>query len=117
MCSSACASIRPSRARWVVDLSDLDAIESFARRADDELGGIDVLVNNAGIPKRRRVTELSPEVVEAVMAVNYLSPVRLTLALLPRLIERERTDRQHLLHRGTSGARHRGGVLGLEKPR
>jgi NAD(P)-dependent dehydrogenase (short-subunit alcohol dehydrogenase family) len=78
----------PESRSWVVDLSDLDSVESFALRADDELGGIDVLVNNAGIPKRRRVTELSPEVVDAVMAVNYLSPVRLTLALLPRLIER-----------------------------
>lgn len=73
---------------WVVDLSELDGVQSFARRADDELGGIDVLVNNAGIPKRRPVTALTPDVVDAVMALNYLSPVRLTLALLPGLIER-----------------------------
>jgi NAD(P)-dependent dehydrogenase (short-subunit alcohol dehydrogenase family) len=78
----------PESRSWVVDLSQLDAVESFARRADEELGGIDVLVNNAGIPKRRHVTELSPAVVDAVMAVNYLSPVRLTLALLPGLIGR-----------------------------
>jgi NAD(P)-dependent dehydrogenase (short-subunit alcohol dehydrogenase family) len=78
----------PESRSWVIDLSQLDAVESFARRVDDELGGIDVLVNNAGIPKRRSVTELSPEVVDAVMAINYLSPVRLTLALLPGLIER-----------------------------
>jgi NAD(P)-dependent dehydrogenase (short-subunit alcohol dehydrogenase family) len=78
----------PESRSWVVDLSDLDGVESFARRADDELGGIDVLVNNAGIPKRRSVTELSPEVVDAVMALNYASPVRLTLALLPGLIDR-----------------------------
>src|SRR5437764_15085522 len=49
----------PESRSWVVDLSQLDAVESFARRADDELGGTDVLVNNAGIAKRRRVTELS----------------------------------------------------------
>ncbi len=78
----------PESQSWTVDLSRLADIESFARRVDDELGGIDVLVNNAGIPKRRRVTELSPDVVDAVMAVNYLSPVRLTLALLPELIDR-----------------------------
>lgn len=78
----------PESRSWTVDLSDLDGIASFARRADGELGGVDVLVNNAGIPKRRRVTELTPDVVDAVMAVNYLSPIRLTLALLPGLIER-----------------------------
>jgi NAD(P)-dependent dehydrogenase (short-subunit alcohol dehydrogenase family) len=78
----------PESRSWAIDLSQLDAVESFARRVDDELGGIDVLVNNAGIPKRRSVIELSPEVVDAVMAINYSSPVRLTLALLPGLIER-----------------------------
>jgi NAD(P)-dependent dehydrogenase (short-subunit alcohol dehydrogenase family) len=78
----------PEARSWVVDLSQLDGVESFARRADDELGGIDVLVNNAGVPKRRPVTELTPDVVDAVMALNYSSPVRLTLALLPTVIER-----------------------------
>jgi NAD(P)-dependent dehydrogenase (short-subunit alcohol dehydrogenase family) len=78
----------PGSRAWTVDLADLDAVSAFARRADDELGGIDVLVNNAGVPKRRRVQELTPEVVESVMALNYFSPVRLTLALLPGLIAR-----------------------------
>jgi len=78
----------PASRSWVVDLSELGGVESFARRADDEMGGVDVLLNNAGVPKRRPVTELTPKVVEAVMALNYSSPVRLTLALLPGLIER-----------------------------
>ncbi len=78
----------PDSRMWAVDLADLDGLEAFARRASDELGGIDVLVNNAGIPKRRAVTALDPATVEAVMAINYFSPVRLTLALLPELIAR-----------------------------
>jgi len=78
----------PESRSWRVDLADLDGIAAFAARADEELGGIDVLVNNAGIPKRRHVTALTPDVVEAVMAINYFSPVRLMLALLPGLIER-----------------------------
>jgi NAD(P)-dependent dehydrogenase (short-subunit alcohol dehydrogenase family) len=79
----------PESRAWTVDLADLDAVEAFAHRADDQLGGIDVLVNNAGAPKRRRVTDLTPAVVESIMALNYFSPVRLTLALLPGLIERQ----------------------------
>ncbi len=78
----------PESRAWTVDLSDLDTVEAFARRADAEMGGVDVLVNNAGAPKRRKVTDLTPAVVESIMALNYFSPVRLTLALLPGLIER-----------------------------
>src|SRR5439155_23639127 len=73
---------------WVVDLADLDRVDTFAAQADDELGGIDLLVNNAGIPKRRFLLDLTPDVVEDVMAINYFSPIRLTLALLPRMIDR-----------------------------
>ena len=78
----------PDSRMWVVDLAELDAVQDFAARADDELGGIDVLVNNAGIPKRRAVLDLRLDEVDDVMAINYLSPVRLTLALLPRMVQR-----------------------------
>ena len=67
---------------------DLGGIDGFAARAADELGGIDVLVNNAGIPKRKPVQALTPAIVDELMQINYLSPVHLTLALLPGIIER-----------------------------
>ena len=73
---------------WVADLSDPAAVDRLAASALEELGRVDVLVNNAGIPKRRHVTRLDPATVEAVMNINYLSPVRLTLALLPSMLER-----------------------------
>jgi short-subunit dehydrogenase len=77
---------------WVVDLADLDAMDAFAARAYHEIGGVDVLVNNAGVPKRRRATTMSADDAESVMAMNYFSPVRLTLALLPKMIERGRGE-------------------------
>ncbi len=76
----------------MVDLADLDGIDEFAARVERELGGVHVLVNNAGVPKRRRTTTMTAADVEGVMAMNYFSPVRLTLALLPRMIERGRGD-------------------------
>lgn len=78
----------PTSRSWTVDLAELSAIDSFAGLVESELGSVDVLVNNAGIPKRRHVSALEPDVVDAVMTINYLSPVRLTLALLPGLIDR-----------------------------
>jgi short-subunit dehydrogenase len=73
---------------WTVDLADLDGIPAFAARADAELGGVGVLVNNAGIPMRRRMQELTLTDAETVMRVNFFSPVALTSALLPRMVER-----------------------------
>ncbi len=78
----------PESRAWTIDLAELDGLADFARRASSELGGIDVLVNNAGIPKRKPVFALTPEIVESVMRINYFSPVRLTLALLDDLVSR-----------------------------
>lgn len=83
-----CREHSPDSRMWVADLSDPAAVDGLAAAALDELGGIDVLVNNAGIPKRRHVTRLDPATVEAVMNINFFSPVRLTLALLPSMLER-----------------------------
>ena len=81
-----CQKASPDSAMWVADLAE-DA-ESVGVRAWDGLGGIDVLVNNAAVPKRRAVTALTPAEVESVMAVNFFAPMRLTLAVLPRMLDR-----------------------------
>jgi NAD(P)-dependent dehydrogenase (short-subunit alcohol dehydrogenase family) len=78
----------PESKAWQIDLAELDGLPAFARRASQDLGGIDVLVNNAGIPKRKPVFALTPEIVDAVNRINYLSPVHLTLALLDEIVQR-----------------------------
>ncbi len=83
-----CRAHAPGSRMWVTDLADPAAVDRLARDAVEELGGVDILVNNAGIPKRRHVTALDMATVEAVMSINFLSPVRLTLALLPHMLER-----------------------------
>ena len=75
---------------YVADLADTDAAEAVALRAQADFGTIDVLVNNAAIPKRRSVTAITIEEVRETMAVNFESPVRMTLALLPQMLERDR---------------------------
>src|SRR4051812_6584889 len=83
-----CRDASPESRMWVTDLTDPAVVDRLAVDAVAELGGVDVLVNNAGIPRRRHVTKLDPSVVEDTMLINYLSPVRLTLALLPHMLER-----------------------------
>lgn len=75
---------------YVADLANTGAAQALARQAWDDLGGLDVLVNNAGMPKRRRVQELTLEEVRQTMAVNFESPMGMSLAVLPRMLERDR---------------------------
>jgi len=85
-----CQTSAPESRAWAVDLADLDGLGAFAACADGELGGIDVLVNNAGIPMRRKMQELTLDDLETVMRINFYSPVVLTSALLPGMLERGR---------------------------
>jgi short-subunit dehydrogenase len=83
-----CRAFSPGSRLWAADLGDLDRAERVALEAWDAFGGLDVLVNNAAIPKRTRVTDLSAADVQHVMDVDFHSPVRMGLAVLPRMIER-----------------------------
>ena len=83
-----CMEHSPDSRMWVVNLADPDAVDKLAVDVLEAFGGIDLLVNNAGIPKRRHVTALDIDTVTAVMHVNYLSPMRLTLDLLPQMLAR-----------------------------
>jgi short-subunit dehydrogenase len=84
-----CREHSPDSRMWVVDLNVPAEVDALAKAATEELGAVEILVNNAGIPKRRHVTKLDIETVDSVMAINYSSPVRLTLALLPQMLERD----------------------------
>ncbi|OBK36026.1 short-chain dehydrogenase [Mycobacterium sp. 1245111.1] len=83
-----CRRTSPASTMWVVDLGDDAAVGRLGSRAWDDLGGIDILVNNAAVPKRRAVEALDPAEVETVMRVNFFAPMRLTLTVLPRMLER-----------------------------
>jgi short-subunit dehydrogenase len=78
----------PGGRMWVADLADLERAEQVALGAWDAFGYLDVLVNNAAIPKRRPITDLTADEVEHVMRVNFFAPVHMTLAVLPRLLAR-----------------------------
>ncbi|MGA9760999.1 MAG: SDR family NAD(P)-dependent oxidoreductase [Gaiellaceae bacterium] len=72
------------------DLSLPGAARELARAALALHERVDVLVNAAGIGLYRPVAETSPQEIERVLAVNVASPIQLTGALLPGMLERRR---------------------------
>jgi short-subunit dehydrogenase len=79
----------PECQAWTIDLADIDGIDDFARDAERALGGIDVLVNNAALSNfHGDAIETQWDDVEYIMRLNYLSPVKLTRAVLPGMLAR-----------------------------
>ena len=73
------------------DLSDLDAVDELVARVDDEFGGVDILINNAGRSIRRSIN-LSYDRFhdfERTIQLNYFACVRLTMNLLPSMTARK----------------------------
>ncbi len=83
-----CRQTSPASVMWAADLADTAGLERLALQAWETMGGIDVLVNNAAMPKRRVVTALDQAEVETVMRVNFFAAVGLTLTVLPRMLAR-----------------------------
>ncbi|WP_073948205.1 SDR family oxidoreductase [Streptomyces kebangsaanensis] len=70
----------------VCDVSDRPSVEAFVKAAVRTLGGIDVLVNNAGIAgPTSPVEEMDPDQWEAVLAVNLTGTFNVTRLSIPHL--------------------------------
>jgi short-subunit dehydrogenase len=81
-----CIMHSPASRAWVTDLADPAEVDRLAATATEELGQIHVLVNNAGIPKRRHISHLSIPTVESVMQINFFAAARLMLSVLPGMV-------------------------------
>ena len=76
--------VRPVR----MDLSAREAIEESCAELGDQLGRIDVIVNNAGLVTGGLLEEQDLDEVYAMFQVNLVAVVQLTQAVLPGMIER-----------------------------
>lgn len=81
------ASLPKAAKRVVADLSRPEECRLLIERAHAELGGIDVLVNNAAVLTHRRIVDLELGDLEQSWAVNVRAPVLLTQAAIPVLSE------------------------------
>lgn len=72
------------------DVSDMDAVDALVADVEKRLGGIDILINNAGRSIRRPLAESLERWhdVERTIVLNYYAPLRLIRGLAPGMIER-----------------------------
>jgi NAD(P)-dependent dehydrogenase (short-subunit alcohol dehydrogenase family) len=73
-------------AAFQADLRDLDQLQRLAGDALDFLGGIDVLVNNAGITMNKPFFEVTPAQFDTLYGVNIRAMFFLTQAVAGRMV-------------------------------
>nr|WP_285740102.1 SDR family oxidoreductase [Kitasatospora phosalacinea] len=76
---------RPRIRTFVADVSTADAPQAIVQAAVREFGGIDVLVNNAGITRPAVLGEIDRDLAVQQLGTNLLGPVFLTQAALAHL--------------------------------
>lgn len=116
---SAVAEIRRAGGKaeaFAADFNDVAQVQRLAAQAREFLGGLDVLVNNAGITMNRRFEEVTVEQFDTLYRVNVRAQFFLTQALLPELektrgvivnmtsIHAFQGFPQHAVYAGTKGA-------------
>jgi NAD(P)-dependent dehydrogenase (short-subunit alcohol dehydrogenase family) len=69
----------------VADLNQPTAPAALAVAALEQLGGVEILVNNAAIAVRQPSEELNAEQIDELLAVNVRAPLLLIAALLPAM--------------------------------
>jgi short-subunit dehydrogenase len=86
--AQACGALGAAASHVVVDLGNMAAVDALVARAQDELGPIDVLINNAGVAVVGPFARTQAADWEWIFSINVLGPLRLTRGLLPAMLAR-----------------------------
>ena len=82
-------------ARYVTaaaDIADEEAVKSAVTHVQEQLGRIDILINNAGIIGHGKFHEIPPEEWRRILDTNVMGIVHVTQAVLPGMIDHDRGD-------------------------
>ena len=67
------------------DLTDMDFLEKSVKTAAEKMGGIDILINNAGMAYNSKFEETPEAIFDKIMQINVKVPYFLTQKVLPYL--------------------------------
>lgn len=70
------------------NLSDLEAVDALPKTADEAMGGLDILVSNAGVTRDMLMLMMKPAHWDEVLQVNLTAYYRLTKAALRGMTKR-----------------------------
>jgi short-subunit dehydrogenase len=70
------------------DLADPDAPAHVVAQAIERFGGLDLLINNAGLGLPTLFADADPQLLQRQIAVNFTAPLLLARAAIPSLISR-----------------------------
>lgn len=73
-----------------LDVTRHDETVQAIRRADDQLGGLDLIVANAGLGRPQSARTLTWENTAEVFSINFMGAMATLTAVLPRMVERGR---------------------------
>jgi NAD(P)-dependent dehydrogenase (short-subunit alcohol dehydrogenase family) len=92
------------------DVADAASCGQAVNAATSTLGGIDVLVNNAGIVAATRIRDMDEAEFRRMIEVNLTGTYNVTQAALPALMKSER--KPAIVNLGSTAALRGGGLLG-----
>lgn len=75
----------------VADVSQYDECENFINSTIDTFGGIDILINNAGVSMRALLKDAEVDVIKRVMDTNFFGTVYCTKLALNSILEKKGT--------------------------
>ncbi len=73
---------------YLINLAKSEEIIKVSTLIQQEIGGIDVLINNAGVVTGTDFHLHTHEQIDFNMSINALAPMHLTLEFLPQMVER-----------------------------
>ena len=76
-----------------LDVTDADQLLNAVSQAEAQLGTVQILVNNAGIPDAQRAHKMSVDLIDRVLDINVRAPWILSCEVARRLIEAEKPGR------------------------
>ena len=72
------------------NVTNEEEVQALVAAAEDKLGGVDVLINNAGLGGQKRVTEMTDDEWSRVLDITLTGTFRMTRAMLPHMERRGR---------------------------